>query len=164
MTFYEQIWLQKCPLGFRPKFYRRYVDDILKLNILKNLRILRIISLISLVTFLDILMNRSENIFVTCLHRKPTFTDIYEHVLLTVQFCKFCAFLRKRWIADIFLDLLFIGVYLLIKEESNHHVKILFSNHAPKQKYSKAKSGAILVRRYPNSATCNYIFCLYPAK
>ena len=28
LVYYEQIWLEKCPLQFKPKYYRRYVDDI----------------------------------------------------------------------------------------------------------------------------------------
>ena len=24
----EQIWLDECPLEFKPKYYRRYVDDV----------------------------------------------------------------------------------------------------------------------------------------
>ena len=27
-VYYEHIWLEECPLQFRPKYYRRYVDDI----------------------------------------------------------------------------------------------------------------------------------------
>ena len=29
MSYHEQIWLDECPLEFKPKFYRHYVDDIL---------------------------------------------------------------------------------------------------------------------------------------
>ena len=28
MNHYEQIWLNECLIEFKPKFYRRYVDDI----------------------------------------------------------------------------------------------------------------------------------------
>ena len=28
MSYHEQIWLDECPMEFKPKFYRRYVDDI----------------------------------------------------------------------------------------------------------------------------------------
>ena len=28
MTHFEQIWLSECPLEYKPKYYRRYVDDI----------------------------------------------------------------------------------------------------------------------------------------
>ena len=27
LVYYEHKWLEKCPLQFRPKYYRRYVDD-----------------------------------------------------------------------------------------------------------------------------------------
>ena len=29
LVYYERKWLKNCPLQFKPKFYRRYVDDIL---------------------------------------------------------------------------------------------------------------------------------------
>ena len=28
LSFHEKNWLEQCPAGFRPIFYRRYVDDI----------------------------------------------------------------------------------------------------------------------------------------
>ena len=28
LCFHEQIWLNECPEGFKPVYYRRYVDDI----------------------------------------------------------------------------------------------------------------------------------------
>ena len=28
LVCYEHKWLENCPLQFKPKFYRRYVDDI----------------------------------------------------------------------------------------------------------------------------------------
>ena len=28
LVYYEHTWLEKCPLQFRPKYYRRYFDDI----------------------------------------------------------------------------------------------------------------------------------------
>ena len=28
LVYYEHKWLENCPLQFKPKFYRRYVDDI----------------------------------------------------------------------------------------------------------------------------------------
>ena len=28
LTYYEKNWLNNCPQGFKPVFYRRYVDDI----------------------------------------------------------------------------------------------------------------------------------------
>ena len=29
LVYYEHKWLEKCPLQFRPKYYCRYVDNIL---------------------------------------------------------------------------------------------------------------------------------------
>ena len=28
LVYYEHMWLEKSPLQFRPKYYRRYVNDI----------------------------------------------------------------------------------------------------------------------------------------
>ena len=28
LAYYDHKWLQNCPLQFKPKFYRRYVEDI----------------------------------------------------------------------------------------------------------------------------------------
>ena len=28
LSYYEKNWLNNCPQGFKPVFYRRYVDDI----------------------------------------------------------------------------------------------------------------------------------------
>ena len=28
LSHYEENWLNKCPIEFKPSFYRRYVDDI----------------------------------------------------------------------------------------------------------------------------------------
>ena len=28
LVYHEHKWLDNCPLQFRPKYYRRYVDDI----------------------------------------------------------------------------------------------------------------------------------------
>ena len=27
LCYYENIWLNECPLAFKPLYYRRYVDD-----------------------------------------------------------------------------------------------------------------------------------------
>ena len=27
LSYYEQIWLKKCPYEFKPVIYKRYVDD-----------------------------------------------------------------------------------------------------------------------------------------
>ena len=28
LVYYGNTWLDKCPFQFKPKYYRRYVDDI----------------------------------------------------------------------------------------------------------------------------------------
>ena len=28
LSHHEENWLNKCPIKFKPRFYRRYVDDI----------------------------------------------------------------------------------------------------------------------------------------
>ena len=36
LVYYEHKWLENCPLHFKPKFYRRYVDDIFLMFDKKN--------------------------------------------------------------------------------------------------------------------------------
>ena len=32
LSHYEENWLNKCPIEFKPSFYRRHVDDMYFLN------------------------------------------------------------------------------------------------------------------------------------
>ena len=36
LSYHEQTWLENCPSEFKPVLYRRYVDDIFVLFVLKE--------------------------------------------------------------------------------------------------------------------------------
>ena len=94
MSYYEQIWLDECPAEFKPKFYRRYVDDIFilveKIEHLdkfkeylnsqhQNINFTSEIECEGKLPFLDNLIDRKEGKFITSVYRKPTFTGVYTH-------------------------------------------------------------------------------------
>ena len=94
MSYYEQIWLTECPLEFKPKFYRRYVDDIFILvekiehiekfkdylnSKHRNINFTSEIEIEGKLPFLDISIDRNAGKFVTSVYRKPTFTGVYTH-------------------------------------------------------------------------------------
>ena len=94
MSYHEQIWLNECPLDFKPKFYRRYVDDIFILvnkieDIEKfkdylnskhsNINFTSEIETDCKMPFLDILIERKLGKFETSVYRKATFTGVYTH-------------------------------------------------------------------------------------
>ena len=94
MSYYEQIWLRECPLEFKPKFYRRYVDDIFVLvekiehiDMFKeylnskhlNINFTSEIEIEGKLPFLDILIDRTTRKIITSVYRKPTFTGVYTH-------------------------------------------------------------------------------------
>ena len=91
-TFYENMLLNKCPLQFKPKYYRRYVDDILLMfkkqdHVMKfltymNSRHQNIKSIFeeehnNKIAFLDISITRVGNELQTSLFRKKTFSGVY---------------------------------------------------------------------------------------
>ena len=87
LVSHERKWLESCPIHFRPKYYRRYVDDIFlmfehKDHVKKFLRYMnsrhRNIQFTyeeesnDKILFLNISMTRSKNKSVTSLYRKKT--------------------------------------------------------------------------------------------
>ena len=91
LCFYEQIWLENCPVDFKPRYYKRYVDDTflvfdhpshvqLFLDYLNskhpNIKFTKEMEVDSKLSFLDILVTRNENHFITSVYRKPTFTGL----------------------------------------------------------------------------------------
>ena len=94
MNYYEQIWLNECPIEFKPKFYRRYVDDIFVLvesqehlekfkeylnSKHQNIKFTSEFEVDGKLPFLDMLIDRSSGIIKTSVYRKPTFTGVYTH-------------------------------------------------------------------------------------
>ena len=94
LVYHEKNWLERCPLEYRPLYYRRYVDDIFVLfnsaEHLKrfysylNSRHLNISLTIenekdNRMSFLDVNIIREKDKFTTSVYRKPTFSGIYTH-------------------------------------------------------------------------------------
>ena len=88
---HENNWLQNCPLQFKPKLYRRYVDDTfllfsdpshipLFLTYLNsqhpNINFTYEMEKDCTLNFLDVTINRKNNYFCTSVYRKPTFTGL----------------------------------------------------------------------------------------
>ncbi len=94
LCHYEKIWLDACPVAFKPVYYRRYVDDTfllfshpshvpLFLNFLngqhRNIEFTSEIESGGILPFLDTTVSRSGRYFQTSLYRKPTFSGVYSH-------------------------------------------------------------------------------------
>ena len=94
MNYYEQIWLEECPSDIKPKFYRRYVDDIFVLcesreqlerfkdylnSKHNNINFTSEFEENGKLPFLDMLIDRNGVKIQTSVYRKPTFTGVYTH-------------------------------------------------------------------------------------
>ena len=94
MNYHEKKWLEDCPPDIKPKYYRRYVDDIFVLcNSLEqiekfkqylnskhnNINFTSEIEVDKKLPFLDMLIDRSSGMILTSIYRKPTFTGVYTH-------------------------------------------------------------------------------------
>ena len=103
LSHYEENWLNKCPIKFKPSFYRRYVDHIFVLfessesanlfreymsskhqNINFTIEKENVVSL----SFLDVKICCKNGKFVTSVYRKPTFSGVltkFESFIPTYQ-------------------------------------------------------------------------------
>ena len=94
LSYHEKNWLNSCPQGFKPIFYRRYVDDIFvlfKLNdhlkyfqeLLYSCRINMSFSMGTerqkKFSFLDIEVIREQGKFSTKIYRKPALSGVYSN-------------------------------------------------------------------------------------
>ena len=90
LCFHEQIWLDNCPVEFKPVIYRGFVDDTfllfrskehiekLRLNCQHpNIKFATEIEENNSISFLDIKINRKSNRFLTSVYHKPTFTGAF---------------------------------------------------------------------------------------
>ena len=88
---HESIWLQNCPVEFKPLFFRRYVDDCFVifrshdhvtpfLNYLnsqhKNIKFTHESEQNNKLPFLDIFIEKADAKFSTSVYRKPTYTGL----------------------------------------------------------------------------------------
>ena len=92
LVYFENMWLDKCPLQFKPKYYRRYVDDIFLMfenqdhvkKCLKymnsrhqNIKFTFEEEHNNKIAFLDISITRVGNKLQASLFRKKTFSGVY---------------------------------------------------------------------------------------
>ena len=88
---HEKIWLDNCPLPFKPKFYRRYVDDTFLLfenesqinqfltylnSQHNNIKFTVEIEKKGILPFLDISVSKSDSSFITNSFQKKTFSGL----------------------------------------------------------------------------------------
>ena len=91
LCHWEKIWLDNCPLEYKPLYYRRYVDDTFLIfkepshvnsflsylnNQHPNIKFTCEIESNSELPFLDVLVHKENNKFTTSVYRKPTFTGL----------------------------------------------------------------------------------------
>ena len=94
LCHYENIWLDNCPINFRPVYYKRYVDDIFMLfddakHVNKFMRYLnsrhpniefsKDEELDGKISFLDISITKNQGKFETSIYRKETFSGVYSN-------------------------------------------------------------------------------------
>ena len=84
LAYYEHIWIENCPLQFKPKRYHRYVDDIFlmfdKKDHVKNLCKCKFTfekDQDNKISFLGILITRVGSELQTSLFYKKTFRSVY---------------------------------------------------------------------------------------
>ena len=94
LSYHEKNWLNSCPQGFKPVFYRCYVDDIFVVfksnDHLKYFQEFLNFCLINMsfsmeterqnnFSFLDIEVIHEQGKFPTTIYRKPTFKGVYSN-------------------------------------------------------------------------------------
>ena len=92
LCYHEEKWLNSCPVDIKPLFYRRYVDDIFLLfdkpeqvdsfkaymnSRHPNMKFTSELEENDILPFLDIKVIRLNDLFVTSVYRKPTFSGVY---------------------------------------------------------------------------------------
>jgi len=91
LSYHEQKWLDSCPKEFSPVFYRRYVDDTFVLfkkeshaklfhefinDKHPNIKFTMEVENNNKLSFLDVLINRYNDDFITSVFRKETFSGL----------------------------------------------------------------------------------------
>jgi hypothetical protein len=142
MSHYEKIWLENCPSDFKPKLYRRYVDDTFLLfssrdHVQKfldylnaqhaNIRFTSETEVDNELAFLDVLISRTDNGFATSVYRKPTFTG---------QFMNYNSFLFGDYKINLIQCLLYRSFKIcsnfnLLRSEVGYTTRLLQQNQFP---------------------------------
>ena len=94
LSRHEENWLNKCPIEFRPSFYRRYVDDIFVLfespesphsfreymsSKNQNINFTVEQENIGSLSFIDVKICCKNSKFVTSVYRRPTFSRVFNN-------------------------------------------------------------------------------------
>ena len=127
MCHHEKIWLDECPVEFKPLYYRRYVDDIFVLfssedhvekfrnylsNRHKNINFSKELEKQNALAFLDVKIMRENDKFVSSVYRKPTFSGV---------FTNFKSFIPTVYKFSLIPSLLFRCFHLCSDFEKFHH-------------------------------------------
>ena len=104
LCHFESIWLNDCPITFKPIYYKRYIDDTflifrdyshvkMFLDYLNmkhhNIKFTFEIEENNSLSFLDTLITKKDGKLVSSIYRKPSFTG------LGLKFLSFCPYLYK---------------------------------------------------------------------
>ena len=92
ISYHEENWLNKCPIKFKPSFYRSFVDDIFVLfessesansfrkymsSKHQNINFTVEKENVGSLSILDFKICRKNGKFVTSVYRKPTFSGVF---------------------------------------------------------------------------------------
>ena len=131
LSHHEKVWLSQCPLEFKPLHFRRYVDDVFALfesedHVKKfqsflnsrhpNIKFTFEVEKDGGFPFLDVLVSRENNKFVTSVYRKPTFSGVYTN---------FKSFIPIGYKFGLVKTLLF-RCFSLVSDFSKFHIEIEF--------------------------------------
>ena len=142
MCHMESKWLKKCPLDFKPAFYRRYVDDCfvifnseshveLFLDFIngqhQSIQFTYEKEVNNILPFLDLKVERKEAVLTTSIYRKPTFTGLLS---------KFDSFTPMKYKENLIATLINRGYklcssFLAFDNECNFLKSILTKNGYP---------------------------------
>lgn len=139
LCFHESKWLSDCPIDFKPKLYRRYVDDTFLLfsdpshvdkflNYLNskhpNIKFTKDIEQNNKLSFLDVCVNNNNNNLVTSVYRKSTFTGLF------TNFASFIPYIYKLNLVKILIYRAFrlSSTYLNLHSELVNIKEFLINN------------------------------------
>ena len=129
LCHYEKLWLDSCPLEFKPVVYRRYVDDIFVLfkskdHLLlfakymntrhKNLKFTFDFEQNNSFSFLDVKITRGSNRFSTSVFRKATFSGV---------FTNFDSFIFESYKTNLIFTLLF-RCFTICSDMQSFHLEV----------------------------------------